>query len=255
MTVKLNILDVMSKDNVHQTIAKALSEGESSIVATIMELDDEELVADHCLVVEWLVNSDKLNGAQGVFIEAMEIAWACEITNEGDDTVISIGEVLAPDFHQRKDDDLVESVTVLIPDASYYGFSTESLKPTLNKLLSAMYATAKIKPLIRFTNNPRILDEKIKLSKDALLAVHYLLEKTFETDLERYVEEPFDLLKGTYDDIVDINASLVRLKTDLAKYKDVILPDNYYIDEALKHEIVMYSLAVNEQHEVDDNVQ
>lgn len=247
MTIKLNILDVMSKDNVHQTIEKALAEGELSIIAKILDYDDEELVFDHCLLVEWLVNSNKLAGAQGVLIKGMEIYFACEITKEGDDTIVSIGEVLEPDFYLSEDDVQTESAAVLIPDASFYGFSTESLKPTLNQLLSSMFATAEKKPLIRFTNNPRIHDEKIKLSKDTLLAIHDLLKNTYETDLERYVDEPNDLLKGSYDDIADINASLVKLKSDLVKHKGITVPDNYYVDETLKNEIFMYSASLNEQ--------
>lgn len=227
MTIKLNILDVMSKDNVHQTIEKALAEGELSIIAKILDYDDEELVFDHCLLVEWLVNSNKLAGAQGVLIKGMEIYFACEITKEGGDTIVSIGEVLEPDFYLSEDDVQTESAAVLIPDASFYGFSTESLKPTLNQLLSSMFATAEKKPLIRFTNNPRIHDEKIKLSKDTLLAVH-------------------DLLKGTYDDNADISTSLVNLKADLVTHKRITVPDNYYVDEALKNEIYMYSASLND---------
>lgn len=223
MSKALNVLEVMSKDNVYSTLQKAISESGKGLALSIRDLDDEDVVAKHCLLIEWVVNRDDLDGFKGVFIEAMEIAIGVDLTTaEAGDMAIAIGEVISLNFHFQQGVDEVDVATVLIPDASYYGFSTESLKPILNDLLAPGKTSDGQDLAVSFVNNSRILDEKINFSKETLAAVH-------------------DLLESTYDENLSDELSLANLKSDLKKHHNIVIPDNYYADERLSNEIFVYS--------------
>lgn len=225
----LNILKVMSASNVEATLTEALANKKA--VLGFKSISDPFEDVDHCLLLEWLVNTDKADGFNGVFIESMEIAFTCQLLSKGKHPKIAIKEVLTADFYCPPDQ--TPAITpVLIPDSTYFPFSTESLKPILNRMLPKL--VVKInghQAEFSFDNNPRLLDEKTRLDKETLKAVN-------------------EMLLVTYNPLLSDDENMANLKKDLYDHQGITIPDNYYIEEQL--DSIVTTHGFNLQHHAQD---
>lgn len=228
----------MSRENVDKTLESAISSEQEQVIAKFMDVEpnDDHIGVNKCLLIEWLVNSDKLNGAKGVFIESMEIAIACNEIQDGHAVLVEMGEVLHCHFHYQEIDNHVDVAATLIPDASYYGFSTESLKPIIEKLVTKIKQniakTSGDELTVVYENNPRILDEKIHFNSSMLAVVHNAIIDTYNAD-------------------ADESELLVDLKDHLKELPSItghatIPLDNYYVEMRLIDEIFIHRA---QQHE------
>lgn len=221
----LNILQVMSAANVESTLREALANKKA--ILGFKSVSDPFEPADHCLLLEWLVNTDKADGFNGVFIESMEISFTCQILNKGKHPKIAIKEVLTADFYCPPEQ-TAPITPVLIPDGSYFPFSTESLKPILNQMLPKLLVKINNHQAeFSFDNNPRILNEKLRFDKDTLKAVN-------------------EMLLATYNPSLSDDENLANLKKDLEDHQGITILDNYYIEQQL--EGIVTTHGFNLQH-------